>query len=100
MYGATRRVRHAPGDGPITGWRDVRPTGTRIVATQESVCEIEEPMRVGVGVIIYEGYDLTVCSLCASVARAAQTPVLGPNHPHAALTGYAGCVVGRAVVHH
>ena len=70
MHGATRSVRHAAGNGTISGWRDVRPTGTRVVAAQESMREIEEPVRVGVGVIIYEGYDLTVCSLCAGVARA------------------------------
>ena len=99
MHGTARRPRHALRDQSVPRRREVRSAHRRVRGAHERGREIGEPLRVGVGVVVDVGDDLSRGRFEPRVARARQAAVPGPDEPAVVLPRDGGRRVGGAVVH-
>src|SRR5437762_3224372 len=83
----------------VTWRRDVRSTDTGEISGRERQCEITEPVRVGPGIIVDVGHDLTRRSGRTCVPGRAESAVLRLNEPDVIARDDGRRIVRRAVVH-
>ena len=89
-------------DRPVIRWGNVGPPhrGEPDAAPgKKAGGHVRQPVRIGIGVIVYVSDDLSHGGFHPGVAGAAQAPVLGADDAEAVLPGDRRRPVGRAVVH-
>ena len=87
VHGPAGRVGDAGGDRPLVGGRDVGTADRGVVGGGEHGGQEPKPVRVGHGVVVNIGNDVSGGSGKAAVASRAEAAIVGADQPHVVAGG-------------
>ena len=84
---------------PAARRRDVRTADADVVVAKERCCQIPQPVRIRISVIVHVGDDLSGGRLQSGIASATQARIRRSNQAERILRGDVSAMIGRAIVH-